>query len=119
VTPVIKQELFPEQLKQAAKDSPAAPKVRLPMSPNSRLPPQTVRFAGTEAAYDEEQDILFAEPTQADDNVDSAVFDYPAYPVVNYASNAHGDSQADVEFPFAYRAFQELLASAAIQLYVN
>jgi hypothetical protein len=78
------------------------------MSPNSRLPSPTVRFAGTEVASDEEQDILFAEPTQADDNeVDSAVFDYPAYPVVNSASNAYGDSQADVEFQFAYRAFQE------------
>jgi hypothetical protein len=50
----ITQDPVPEHINQDFKDSPAAPKVRLPMPPNDRLPSPTVRFSGTEVAPDEE-----------------------------------------------------------------
>jgi hypothetical protein len=40
-------------------------------------------------------------------DVDSTAFDYPTYPLANYASDMFNGYQADMERESAYRAFQE------------
>jgi hypothetical protein len=105
---IIKQDSVPDQLKQDIIDSPAPPKVRLPVPPNDRLSSPTVRFDGTEVAPDEEHDITSPDLINENDHeVNSAVFDYPAYPVVNSVRDSYDGSQADIDCLFAYREFQE------------
>jgi hypothetical protein len=74
------------------------------MPPNVRLSSPTFRFAGTEVAPDDEHGNLLIDPVQKDHNdVDSAAFAYPVYPVVNSVSDTHGDSQVNDECPFTNR----------------
>jgi hypothetical protein len=116
----IKQDLVSDQLKQVVKDSPAPPNIHLPVPQNVRVPLPTVRFSGTYLAPDADTDPPVPAPIiEYDHEVDSASFHYPAYPIANSASDVYDGSHADIECPFAYHAFQEWLASADIQLYVQ
>jgi hypothetical protein len=93
----ITQDPVPDQLNQAVNDSPAPPMVRLPVPPNVSLPSPPFRFADTYIAPNEEHITPSPDTINENDHdVDSAAFDYPAYPVVNSESNVYNGSHSDI-----------------------